>query len=131
MGQYKMAVFLGVRADDVPALLRGDDGEGLLDAYDTTQQRTRDASGILRPWHAIVETVEPPAPMVGVCLAINDDDVPGARVVGGEPVDLRELMCSPDADAAYRAWGDFVAWCAGRGVELPVARVWLVNVEVA
>ncbi len=131
MGQYKMAVFLGVRADDVPALLRGDDGEGLLDAYDTTQQRTRDASGILRPWHAIVETAEPPAPMVGVCLAINADDVPGARVVGGEPVDLRELMCSPDADAAYRAWGDFVAWCAGRGVELPVAQVWLVMMEVA
>jgi hypothetical protein len=130
MGQYKMAVFLGVRASDVPALLRGDDGEGLLDAYDTTQQRTRDASGILRPWHAIVETVEPPAPMVGVCLAINAD-VPGARVVGGEPVDLRELMCSPDADAAYLAWGGFVAWCAGRGVELPVARVWLVMMEVA
>ena len=131
MGQYKMAVFLGVRADDVPALLRGDDGEGLLDAYDTTQQRTRDASGILRPWHAIVETAEPPAPMVGVCLAINADDGRGARVVGGEPVDLRELMCSPDADAAYRAWGGFVAWCAGRGVELPVARVWLVMMEVA
>jgi hypothetical protein len=131
MGQYKMAVFLGVRASDVPALLRGDDGEGLLDAYDTTQQRTRDASGILRPWHAIVETAEPPAPMVGVCLAISADDVPGARVVGWEPVDLRELMCSPDADAAYRAWGGFVAWCAGRGVELPVARVWLVMMEVA
>jgi len=131
MGQYKMAVFLGVRADDVPALLCGDDDEGLLDAYDTTQQRTRDASGILRPWHTIVETVEPPAPMVGVCLAINADDVPGARVVGWEPVDLRDLMCSPVADAAYRAWGDFVSWCAGQGVELPVARVWLVNVEVA
>ena len=131
MGQYKMAVFLGVRADDVPALLRGDDGEGLLDAYDATQERTRDASGILRPWHTIVETYEPPAPMVGVCLAISADDVPGARVVGREPVDLRELLCSPVADAAYRAWGDFVSWCAGQGVELPVARVWLVMMEVA
>lgn len=131
MGQFKMAVFLGVRVDDVPASLRDEDEAGLLDRYDALHPMLPAARGLKRVWHTIVETYEPPAPMVGVCLAINADDVPGARVVGGEPVDLRELMCSPDADAAYRAWGDFVSWCAGQGVELPVARVWLVNVEVA
>lgn len=128
MGQYKMAVFLGVRADDVPSPLRDDDDAGLLDRYDALHPRSRDT---YLPWHTIVETVEPPAPMVGVCLAIAADDVPGARVVEWEPVDLRDLMCSPVADAAYRAWGAFVTWCAEQGVELPVARVWLVMMEVA
>jgi hypothetical protein len=131
MGQFKMAVFLGVRVDDVPASLRDEDDAGVLDRYDALHPMLPTARGLKRVWHTIVETYEPPEPMVGVCLAISDDSVPGARVVGRESVDLRDLMCSPVADAAYRAWGDFVAWCAGRGVELPVARVWLVMMEVA
>lgn len=85
MGQYKMAVFLGVRADDVPALLRGDDGEGLLDAYDTTQQRTRDASGILRPWHAIVETAEPPLPWSACASRSTPTTCPARAWSGGSP----------------------------------------------
>lgn len=131
MGQFKMAVLLGVRVDDVPAPLRDEDDAGVLDRYDALHPMLPAARGLKRVWHTIVETYEPPETMVGVCLAISDDSVLGARVVGREPVLLNELLCSPVADAAYRAWGDFVSWCAGQGVELPVARVWLVNVEVA
>ena len=49
MGQYKMAVVLGLRHSDIPAPVLHEDEHGLLDRYDAAH-----------PGHGIGSTVEPP-----------------------------------------------------------------------
>ena len=119
MGQYKMAVVLGLRHSDIPVPVLHEDEHGLLDRYD-----------VAHPGHGIGSTVEPPDPVVGVVLAINADDVPGALCVGWEPVDLVGLLTGDRFRAAAEAWLKFSTWCGQNGTRLHAPKLLLALVEV-
>ncbi len=51
--------------------------------------------------------------------------------VAGGPVDLDRIGSLKGSKPAAKAWKTWCAWMAKQGIEVPEARLWLVETEIA
>ena len=124
MGQMTYALLLGCEIPE-GAELYTDECDGVMDAWRGIPGCPR---GVVR-WPDDTN-------LIGVVMAAGASGVDGvADLDGFGPLDIDAIDRDEDYGAAktlaFQRWCVFGAWCAKRGLKLPLPRVYLVRIEVA
>ena len=142
MGQMTYAIMYGVEEDDSERWC-GDDGDGgVVGAFKAQCKPMIDAAATKRgmsPWNVEHWYIpdhthgDTDLPVYGFWIAVGASGKRGVPDLCSVAINAMAVHANYPASyvKARRRWRRFARFCASRGFELPKARLWLVQTEVA